>query len=513
MGTQVRLSELVASLSLATDLGMGQPMDHALRTCLLSVEIAKQMGLNGQELQDVYYFPLLRFVGCNAHSSADATGGGGDEMAFRAMVAPVLTGEIQEFMGHMFKHLGEGLPAAKRAKLFAGMLVGGAKKGKETIETTCEVAQMMASRLGLGPSLVSALGYAFENFNGKGMPRGAGGEEIPLAARIGIVARDVEVFSRVGGPEVVIEILSKRRGRAYDPTVTDAFLEHGHRSMQRIDSYPVWEAVIAEDPSGSPWVSDQALDGVLLCFADFADLKCTFTRGHSRAVAELSAAAASSMDRQEGDDVRAAALVQELGKTGISNGILDKPAALTASEFERVRLHPYLSERILARCSSLTSVSALASAHHERLDGSGYHKGSRGPQISLGARVLAAAESFTAMTSERPWREALKPERASDQLAAGVREGSLDPDAVDAVLAAAGEKTKGYRHSRPAGLSDREVEVLRLISTGRSNRQVAGQLVISPKTVGRHIENIYAKAGVSTRAAAALFAVENGLLG
>lgn len=512
MEAQVRLCELIASLSLATDLGMGQPMDHALRTCLLSVGIAQQMGLDGQALQNTYYFPLLRFVGCNAHASTDAREGGGDEMVFRALVAPVLTGDMQEFMVHMFRHLGEGLTAGQRAKLFAGMLAGGSKRAKETIETTCEVAQMIASRLGLGPSLVTALGYAFENFNGKGLPRGASGDEIPLAARIGIVARDVEVFHRIGGWEVVSEILMKRRGKAYDPSVTDAFLAHGLRFLQRIDTEPAWEVVIAQDPSSSPWISGDKLKAAFLCFADFSDLKCTFTRGHSRAVAELSATAMSSMSLAEAEDVSSAAMVQELGKTGISNGILDKPAALTPGEFERVRLHPYLSERILARCSSLSDVAALASAHHERLDGSGYHRGSRAPQIPMGARVLAAAEAFAAMTKERPWRPPLSADEASAQLVLEVRGGRLDHDAVDAVLSAAGQRASRSRTSWPAGLSDREVEVLRLISTGKSNRQVAGQLVISPKTVGRHIENIYAKACVSTRAAAALFASENGLL-
>jgi DNA-binding CsgD family transcriptional regulator len=157
-------------------------------------------------------------------------------------------------------------------------------------------------------------------------------------------------------------------------------------------------------------------------------------------------------------------------------------------------------------------VSALAASHHERLDGSGYHRGLSGDRISMGARILAAADAFKAMTSDRPWRPKLVPDEAARTLGAAVKEGKLAHDAVEAVLAAAGHSNLSRRQTRPAGLSDREVVVLRLISLGRTNRDVAERLFISPKTVGRHIENIYAKIGVSTRPAAALFAMQHQLL-
>jgi DNA-binding NarL/FixJ family response regulator len=167
---------------------------------------------------------------------------------------------------------------------------------------------------------------------------------------------------------------------------------------------------------------------------------------------------------------------------------------------------------ILARCQGLEPVNALACAHHERLDGSGYHRGIAGDQISRGARILAAADAFRAMTSARPWRPALTPDQAARQLGANVKEGKLSHDSVDTVLAAAGHADQLPKQAWPAGLSDREVDVLKLISLGKSNRQVAQQLFISPKTVGRHIENIYGKIGVGTRPAATLFAMQHHLL-
>lgn len=509
----VRLSELVASLALATDIGMGQPMDHVLRTCLLSLGIAREAGLTAGECHDVYYLALLRFVGCNAHASSDATESGGDEMADRAGIGPLLGGDTREFVTHLFRHLGEGRPPLERARLVAGALAAGPARVKAAVAASCEVAQMLAGRLGLGKSLVSALAHSFEYWNGKGVPGKASGEEIPITARIAAVARDVDVLNSHGGPELVRDALKRRRGRAYDPRVADAFLEHAEGLLAGLDDGSLWDSVIEADPSPSP-VTGSRVEEILACFADFADLKCAFTRAHSRAVSELAASGATSLGLpgDEVDSVRAAGLVQELGRTGIPNGILDKPGPLTPGEWERVRLHPYLTERVLARCRHLEPVAALASSHHERLDGSGYHRGSRGPQIPIGARLLGAADAYRALITARPHRPAHPPEQAARILSEEASAGRFDPGAVLAVLDAAGQRAPRARRAWPAGLSDREVEVLRLISLGRSNREVAETLVISPKTVGRHVENVYVKIGVSTRASAALYAMQHDLL-
>jgi HD-GYP domain-containing protein (c-di-GMP phosphodiesterase class II)/DNA-binding CsgD family transcriptional regulator len=307
--------------------------------------------------------------------------------------------------------------------------------------------------------------------------------------------------------------LQERRGRAYDPRVVDVFLKEGRRLLKELDNRPVWDAAIAADPS-TVSLSGPRLDEALRCIGDFADLKCSFTRGHSPKVVSLSEAASTEMgfSAEEVSHVRAAAQVQEIGKTGTPNGILEKPNPLSSNEWERIRLHTYLTERILARSSALADVAGLASAHHERMDGSGYHKGAKGGQITRGARVLAAADAYVAMTSARPWRPARSPSEAADRMKQEVTDGRLDRAAAEAVLAAAGQATRWRRGTWPAGLSDREVEVLRLISRGNSNREVADLLVISPKTVGRHVENIYAKVGVSTRAGATMFAVQHDLV-
>jgi HD-GYP domain-containing protein (c-di-GMP phosphodiesterase class II) len=254
------------------------------------------------------------------------------------------------------------------------------------------------------------------------------------------------------------------------------------------------------------------LDAVLTAFADFADLKSPWIRGHSRRVASLAEQAGrhAGLDEDACALLRRAGLVHDLGRVAIENGIWDRPGPLTIPEWEGVRLHPYYTERILARCRPLASLVGPASSHHERIDGSGYHRSLRVEALSPADRILAAADVFAALTADRPHR----PAHAHD-VAARTMEGAeckLATDAVACVLAAAGRRPAPSSPQWPAGLTDREVEVLRLIARGRSNRDVADRLSISPKTVGRHVEHLYEKVGVSSRAAAALFAMEHRLL-
>jgi HD-GYP domain-containing protein (c-di-GMP phosphodiesterase class II) len=231
-------------------------------------------------------------------------------------------------------------------------------------------------------------------------------------------------------------------------------------------------------------------------------------------VAELAADAARQLDLD--DDVvrrlRRAGLVHDLGRCGVGNGVWERAGPLSADDWERVRLHAYLTERILARTSLSDELAALAGAHHERLDGSGYHRSATAPTLGLPARTLAAADAYQAMTQDRPHRPRLRPAAAVAELSAEVAAGRLDARAVGAVVAASGTAATRLPSSWPAGLTDREVDVLRLTCRGLSNREVAARLVISVKTVGRHLENSYAKIGVSSRASAALFALTNGLL-
>ncbi|HXL78247.1 MAG TPA: HD domain-containing phosphohydrolase [Candidatus Eisenbacteria bacterium] len=505
---RLRLAELMAALSLATDLGMGQPMEQALRTCLIAVSLGDRLGLSRDELSEVYYVALLRFLGCTADAHEFAAMVGGDDISMRAAIAPVLGGTRNEFASQVMPKVGAGKGPLRRAQLLAGMLSSGEQQGREGVRAGCELAVNLAGRIGLPSGVRRGLASAFETWSGTGFPDGIGGEAIPLSSRLVFVARDAEILQRRGGDEAVKAAMQERGGVTYDPSVAAAFLSNFDALMDSAAVVSPWDAVLEREPEPHPWVPESRLDPTLEAFADFVDMKSPFTAGHSREVAAL----ASDTSAADADGLRRAGLVHDLGRVSVPNGIWDKPAKLTDGEWERVRLHPYYSERIVGRVARLEPLARLAGMHHERMDGSGYHRGSDRADIPAPARVLAAADAYQAMTQPRPYRPARTRDEAAEMLRADARAGRLDVNAVDEVLTAAGHRLAPVRRVWPAGLSEREVEVLRLICRGGTKKQAAALLRISPSTVDHHVRHIYDKVGVATRAGATLFAVENDLL-
>jgi HD-GYP domain-containing protein (c-di-GMP phosphodiesterase class II) len=225
----------------------------------------------------------------------------------------------------------------------------------------------------------------------------------------------------------------------------------------------------------------------------------------------LAAGARLGLGEPELRTLRRAGLVHDLGRLGVSNAVLDKGGPLAGGDWERLRLQPYLTERMLRQSEALAPLAVIAIQHRERLDGSGYPRGLSGPAISQHARILGAADAYQAMREPRPHRPARSAEEAAAELRSEVRAGRLDSEAAEAVLGAAGHRVPRRREG-PAGLTQREVDVLRLLARGLSNKAIAEHLVISPKTVGNHVEHIYGKIGCSNRAAAGLFAMRHGLL-
>jgi HD-GYP domain-containing protein (c-di-GMP phosphodiesterase class II) len=283
--------------------------------------------------------------------------------------------------------------------------------------------------------------------------------------------------------------------------------------LSDLDSVQTWRAVIDAEPALARTLTEDEFERALTAIANFIDLKSPFTLGHAAAVAQLVSAAGAQLGMSD-DEVRMlrlAGLVHDFGRLGVSNTIWDKPGPLGIGEWERVRIHPYLTERMLHQSAALAPLAAIAVQHRERLDGSGYPRGLTGPAISRAARLLGAADAYQAMREPRPYRAARSPDDAAAELRREAASGKLDSSAVGAVLAAAGHRVP-RRHGGPAGLTPREIEVLRLLARGLSNKQIAAQLVISPKTVGNHVEHIYEKIDASTRTAAGLFAMQHGLL-
>ena len=501
MTERLRLAELMAALSLATDLGMGQPLEQALRTCLIAIELAERMGLTKDEISEVFYVALLRFLGCTADAHEVAEMFGGDDLTARGAAAPVVGGSPLEIGRELLK-VGAGQGPVRRMQLIAR----GPQLAREGARAHCEMAEHLAVRLGLPAGVRRALGVEYLRWDRLGAPRGFSRNDIRISARIVFVARDAEVLHREGGSRLLRASLRARSGHAYDPAVVGTLLQHAEEVMAAIEVTSPWEAVLRREPEPHPWVPESRLDSVLETFADFVDMKSPCMAGHSRGVAALAGRASAG-----GKKLGRLGLVHDLGRVSVPNGIWDKAGPLTDGEWERVRLHPYYSERILERSAALKPLAICAGMHHERLDGSGYHRRSHGAEISGDARILAAADAYQAMTEPRAFRQALSATRAVEELEAEARAGRLDADAVHSVLTGAGHRP--HRTAAwPAGLSDREVEVLRLLCRGGTNKEVALLLKISPKTVGHHVSHIYDKIGVSTRAGATLFAAEQDLL-
>ena len=506
--SEVRLAELVASMSLATDLGLGQPPEHVLRSCVLGLRIAEDLELGEDQRAVVYYVALLAWLGCHADAH-EQSAWFGDDIHLRA------DRHLADSVGARFvlSHVGRGRPPARRAAQLGALLISG-RDALAAMETThCMVAGLFAVRLGLGVEVRDGLQHVFERWDGKGSPAGIAGEEIALSARIAVVADIVESFRRLGGTAAAVDVARRRAGGQFDPRLADRVCENADALFSGLDEATGWDAAIAAEPALTGRMSGVELDAALEAIADFADLKSPYTTGHSRGVALLaeSAALRAGLGEPAAAELRRAGLLHDVGRIGVSNAVWDKPGALSETEMERVRMHPYLTQRTFSRSPRLAALAEVAAAHHERLDGSGYPRGLAGGALSPEARILAAADAYQAMGELRPHRPARSPEDAARQLREEVRRGRLDADAVDAVLGAAGHRV-ARRRDGPAGLTQREVEVLVLLARGLSNKAIAAQLVVSPKTVGSHIEHIYRKIGCSTRAAASLFAMQHGLL-
>lgn len=508
---ELRLADLLAALSVTTDLGMGQPPEKAIRTCLLATAMARAMDLPDAQVRDVYYASLLRHLGCTATAALEARLYGGDELASRRAAEPADFGDLREMLTLVLATgRGSGL---RRPRLVGGAVVGDLQHGKAIFRSICDAGSLLAGRLGLGGVVRDSLAQVFERWDGKGAPVGLARADITVPARVSEVATQALLFYREGGPQDALDMVQRRRGGWFDPAVADVFGRHGTDLLHQIDAGDPWEAVIEAEPTPVRRIGDVGVRHVARTFADMVDLKSGYTLGHSSEVAELSGRAARSLGLADGEveELRRAALLHDLGRVGVSSGIWEKDGALTRGEQEQVRLHPYHTERILACSQVLAPLGRIAGYHHERLDGSGYHHGVAAGAIPIAARVLAAADMFQAVTQDRPYRPARTPAEAADLLAAESTAGRLDRQAAWAVIEAAGQ-TPPTRTSGPAGLTDREVEVLRLVARGLSNRQVADRLVISRRTAEHHVQHIYGKIGASTRAAAALFAMEHDLL-
>jgi HD-GYP domain-containing protein (c-di-GMP phosphodiesterase class II) len=502
VGPTLTKAEVAALLAVAQDHAFAQPAGAQLRATVLGQHLAEAAGLDEAHRATAWWTSAMRFLGCTGHAF-DVAVVFGDEIELRAASVTADFANPFDMMRLMVSHAGPGTSGVRRMRSVLSVLAGGKKAAELNFRAACEVADVLAKRLALDECVRESLAASFERWNGRGLPDGRSGDRIPLPMRVAQLSQELEVLARIEGIDAALGIIRRRRGKAYDPDLTDVALAEGRRWWEQVEPLDPWDAALSIAPACPPMTPDDIREA-LLVLADFSDLKSPWLGGHSRAVAEL----ASEVG---GPVAGAAALVHDLGRVAVPNTVWDKPGALTRDEYDRAEVHALVTDQLLRRVPYTAGLATVACSAHERVDAGGYHRRVGGAHLDATQRVIAAADCYQAMVSDRPHRPALTRHEAASELRAMAASGRLDAEAVEGILSAAGHQ-RSHRVAHPAGLTTREVDVLRHIALGLTTREVADRLGISPKTADHHIQHVYGKIGVSTRGAAALFAIEQGVL-
>lgn len=503
-----RRVEVLAGLSVAIDLGLGQPAEHMLRSAVVACGLSDRLGLTRQERETVYYTTLLMWIGCHADSQEYARWFG-DDIAVRRE-AYLVDWSGMPYLRFLLGNVARGEPLSQRMRVMATLMRDARGQLSNLIHSHCTSAAALARHIGLGAEVERTLAFTFERYDGGGLPGGVSGEEIPIEMRVAQLADVAEVHQRMYGVQGAVAMARSRRGGHLDPAVVDAFTADAESLFPAPGEDP-WDRALSIAPDSETRLDEPSLDALLTAIGDFVDLKCPFTLGHSRNVAALAEAAAVQVGLAPDDvtSVRRAGHLHDVGRIGVSNQLWSRPAELTGAEWERVRMHPYLTDRVLTRIPGLAQVAAIARAHHEHLDGSGYPLGLAGAALGRPERLLAAAVAYQSALEPRPYREPLSPDDAAARLKERATRGALDRDSTEAVLSVAGHRQSKAR--RDDTLTPREAEILGLVARGLSNRDIAVRLVLSEKTVRNHVERTYAKIGATNRVGASLYALKHGL--
>lgn len=511
----LRLAELLAAVSLATDLSHDVPAESALRDALLAVELARLAGWSDADVSDVYYLALLYHMGCTGAIAAQSRLGGGDDINVRHWMSEVDYADRPELMRIVVTRLAGKWGASGFAQGMAGMATAG-RDMPEALASIAEVAAILSRRLGASPRVTEALSHAYGRWDGKVFTSLPSAEGLSATARLVHLVHVAQIYHQAGGAKVADAVVRQRSGTEFDPELARLWLQNSNDLLRTASSDSVWDRALDAEPEPHRRVGPSHLDDISGALADFVDLSSPFTHGHSQHVARLAEAAAlnAGLAAEDVATIRRAAQVHDLGMLSVPNRVWIKRGPLNQSEWERVRLHPYHTQRILSLAAPLRASATVAGLHHERLDGSGYHVGLPANALPFAARLLAVAEMYQSMSEDRAWRPALKPDAAARQMRDEVAARHLDHRAVEAVLLAAGQPPQKGRSSPvwPAGLTDREVDVLRAITRGLGNKQIARELHVSQATVHTHVINLYGKIDAKTRAGATLFALEHDLI-
>jgi putative nucleotidyltransferase with HDIG domain len=412
----MRVSQILSALSYALDLTEGRPMGHSVRACIIGMRLAAEIGLSSAEQSDLYYALLLKDAGCSSNSSKLFHILSADEI--RAKKDVKLTDWTRigwESLHYALTHVATGAPFLERVRTLVRVAAKQQTESCDLVKIRCERGATIARKIGFPEPVAEAIHSLDEHWNGGGYPDGRRREEIPLFSRIMNLSQTLEVFLVNRGADAAIEVARKRSGRWFDPELVRAAESLSKEGLWTdLDQEQPIQYVLGLEPEERRLVAnDETVEKICQAFAEIIDAKTPFTYRHSNGVAEATTAISRQLGLNE-DDItfmRRAALVHDIGKLGVSNSILEKPAALDNAEWDIMKKHPYHSFEILRRIPGFEELSEVAGAHHEKLDGSGYYAHLGADQLTLEMRILTVADIFDALAAKRPYRDALPLEK------------------------------------------------------------------------------------------------------
>lgn len=438
--SSMQLSEIISALSYALDLTEGQPMGHSVRTCMIGMRLAQQIGLPAADQADLYYALLLKDAGCSSNASRLFHILNADEIrAKRDVKTTDWTRVGYESLHYALTHVATGAPFLERMHRLFQVAATQQQDSCDLVKIRCERGAYIARQLGFSAKVSEGIHSLDEHWNGRGYPDGFRKTEIPLFSRIANLAQTLDVFHTSKGPAAAIEAANKRSGRWFDPDLVKAAisLSNSGALWSGLANQDLINKVAALEPEHRRIeATEDSIDNICVAFAEVIDAKSPFTYRHSNGVANAASEIASwfGMDAKQMKLLRRAALLHDIGKLSVPNVILEKPGKLSSVEWGVVKNHPYYTLEILKRIPGFERLSQDAAAHHEKLDGSGYWRGWGADQLSRYARILAVADIFDALHAKRPYRDSMPLEKVFAILREDAPR-ALDLPCVEALIA------------------------------------------------------------------------------
>lgn len=436
MGVEIRLAEIIEALSKALDMTEGQPEGHCIRCCHIGTHIGREIGLDEDQLRDLYYTLLLKDLGCSSNAARICELYLADDLSFKHDFKFV-DGSLSQVLGFVIRHTGMQAGLAERFRSILKILQNGGELSTQLIQTRCQRGAEIAMQMRFSETVAQGILGLDEHWNGGGKPQGVAGAAIPLFSRIALLAQVIDIFHVSGGPSSALKEITKRKGDWFDPSLVDAFISLSKRFdiWKELGSVGLEALVLASEPGQyAIMADDDYLDDIAAGFAKVIDAKSPYTSGHSDRVALFTDLIAEEMgiSSEARRLLKRAALLHDIGKLGISNSVLDKPSKLDDKEWLQMKRHAEFSERILSTIGAFADAALIGGAHHERLDGKGYPRGLTAHEIPMEVRIVSTADVFDALTADRPYRMAMPIPEAISILREGAGQ-SHDPICIEAL--------------------------------------------------------------------------------